>query len=85
MFSTFLEPQIANYLSPSDLLNLARLSKDFRAFFLSRATANVWKRALCKVVELPPCPEDLCEPQYASLLFDTFCMVSIMKVTRTRN
>lgn len=79
LFSMDRELQIANYLHPCDLLNLARLSKDFHGFFLSRSTAYVWRRALNEV-KLPPCPEDLCEPEYASLIFDAFCMVSNMQM-----
>ncbi|KAF8186280.1 hypothetical protein BJ912DRAFT_468674 [Pholiota molesta] len=62
------------YLEPLDLLTLARLSKEFRALFMSRSSLFIWRRVLGEVPDLPPCPQDLSEPQYASLMFEKFCM-----------
>ncbi|KAJ3513621.1 hypothetical protein NLJ89_g2851 [Agrocybe chaxingu] len=67
--------EIISHMRPIDLLNLSRASKDFRAFFLSRDTAVFWRRVFSRLGDVPPCPEDLNEPQYASLLFDKFCML----------
>ncbi|CAA7263622.1 unnamed protein product [Cyclocybe aegerita] len=60
-------------------------SKDFRAFFLSRSTIASWRKVLRRLGDdIPPCPEDLTEPQYASLLFDTFCMWDISSFRNLR-
>ena len=45
---------------------------------MSKSATRVWLIAL-QGFGLPPCPEDLSPPQYASLLFDKFCMVSKAK------
>lgn len=63
------------YLEPLDMLTLARLSKDFRALFMSRSSLSIWRRVLKDTPDLPLCPQDLSEPQYASLMFDRHCMV----------
>ncbi|KAF9563469.1 hypothetical protein CPC08DRAFT_661821 [Agrocybe pediades] len=70
--------ETVKFVEPKDLLNLARTSKDFRALLTSRSAAPIWKMVLSQVVpKLPPCPQDLCEMEYASLLFDTFCMACL--------
>ena len=75
MFYVTVFSQIASYLRPRDLLNLSRSSKHVRAVFLHRSSLAVWKRVLRKA-GLPECPDDLVEPQYTSLVFDTnICMV----------
>ncbi|KAI0768938.1 hypothetical protein BC629DRAFT_806777 [Irpex lacteus] len=65
--------EICVYLHPKDLLTLARSSKDLRSLFLSRTTLFLWKAARSNVPDMPPCPEDMSEPAYASLMFDTHC------------
>ena len=67
--------QIVSYLEPRDLLTLSRLSNEFRSLFMSRSSLAIWRRVLGQVPCLPECPTDLSEPQYASLLYDKFCMV----------
>ncbi|KAI0700106.1 hypothetical protein BC835DRAFT_1502839 [Cytidiella melzeri] len=64
---------ICSHLSPKDLMNLARTSKDLRKFFMSRNTLAFWKAARLNIPGLPPCPADLSEPAYASLMFDARC------------
>ncbi|KAF8961139.1 hypothetical protein BDZ97DRAFT_2077007 [Flammula alnicola] len=66
--------ETVSYLEPLDLLTLARLSKEFRALFMSRSSLAIWRRVLNDVPDLPSCPRDLSEPQYASLIFEKFCM-----------
>lgn len=61
------------YLSPRDLLQLSRLSKQFRSIFASRLAIFVWRTAFCNVNR--KCLEDLNELQFASLLYDRCCMV----------
>ncbi|KAI0355612.1 hypothetical protein OH77DRAFT_1454044 [Trametes cingulata] len=65
--------EIFSCMHPRDLLNLARTSKDFRSFLMSRNAAPFWKAARQQVDGLPDCPSFLSEPQYANLLFFTHC------------
>lgn len=64
---------IASAFKPRDLLSLARVNKAFRFQFMSRRARLVWRASLENVPGLPPCPPDLTEPQYASLLFENYC------------
>ncbi|EPT04640.1 hypothetical protein FOMPIDRAFT_1045913 [Fomitopsis schrenkii] len=65
--------EILCYLEPRDLLNLARTTKPFRRFLMSRRSASTWKAARANVGDLPDCPPHLSEPQYANLLFFPYC------------
>ncbi|KAJ8489489.1 hypothetical protein ONZ51_g2910 [Trametes cubensis] len=65
--------EIFGRMHPRDLLNLARTSKDFRMLLMSRDSALFWKAAREQVPGLPECPAFLSEPQYANLLFSSFC------------
>lgn len=76
-YTDYYNIKVAVHLHPVDLLKFARLSIDFRALFMSRASKSIWRNVLSQVVRLPQCPEDLNEPQYANLMFETFCMVNL--------
>ncbi|KAG9078383.1 hypothetical protein FS749_009578, partial [Ceratobasidium sp. UAMH 11750] len=65
--------EIAKYLYPLDLILLSRANKFFRQLLLSRSATQTWQHALSNVDGLPPCPEQLCEPQYAALMFTKYC------------
>ncbi|KAH9839225.1 uncharacterized protein C8Q71DRAFT_855858 [Rhodofomes roseus] len=65
--------EIFCHLEPRDLLNLARTTKPFRAFLLSRNSATMWKAARVNVEGLPDCPPRLSEPAYANLAFFPYC------------
>ncbi|KAJ3728364.1 hypothetical protein C8R42DRAFT_638167 [Lentinula raphanica] len=65
--------EIFCYLEPRDLLRLARTTKDLRGILMSRSSENIWRIARGNVEGLPPCPVDLNEPQYANLLFESYC------------
>ncbi|KAE9395805.1 hypothetical protein BT96DRAFT_977791 [Gymnopus androsaceus JB14] len=67
--------EIFCYVSPGDLLQLARSSKDLRAMLMSKSSESIWRIARESVRDLPPRPEDLNEPQYAHLLYDPYCHV----------
>ena len=69
--------QICSYLRPLDLLTMARSCKLLRDFFMSKASAPAWV-ASRRAIELPDCPSDLSEPQYADLLFSKGCYVSLL-------
>jgi hypothetical protein len=66
--------QTAMYLAPKDLLQLSRLSKRFRSMFTSRSALFVWQTVF-RNVDLKRF-EDLNEIQFASLIYDQFCMVT---------
>jgi hypothetical protein len=42
---------------------------------MRRSAVSVWKDARANIEGFPGLPEDLTEPQYASLAFDPFCHV----------
>ncbi|KAF8810070.1 hypothetical protein BYT27DRAFT_7186928 [Phlegmacium glaucopus] len=67
LFETF------GHLYPSDLLRLARTTKELRHALMSRTSRTIWKNARSNLEGLPDCPGDLSEPQYASLLFEHIC------------
>ncbi|KAG9075039.1 hypothetical protein FS749_013334 [Ceratobasidium sp. UAMH 11750] len=58
---------------PADLLSLARSNKFFRKIFMSRSSQYIWQATFKNLPDLPPCPPELCEPQYASLIFSKTC------------
>ncbi|KAG1760845.1 hypothetical protein EDD22DRAFT_53532 [Suillus occidentalis] len=66
---------ILSFLLPMDLLNLSRTSKDFRNLLLQRSSASAWRIARLQVDDLPDCPQDMSEPQYANLAFYPHCHV----------
>ncbi len=67
--------QIFGHMHPRDLLNLARTTKDFRTFLMSRDASPFWKAARQQVDGLPECPEHLSEPAFANLVFFSHCHV----------
>lgn len=73
--------QVFRHMEPLDLLHLARTSKALRAILMTRRHANVWKAACANVPGLPPCPDAVPVPLYASLLFCTFCHVRFLRHT----
>ncbi|KAF9071230.1 hypothetical protein BDP27DRAFT_536209 [Rhodocollybia butyracea] len=40
---------------------------------MSKTSESIWCTARGNVKDLPPCPKDLNEPQYALLLFEAYC------------
>ncbi|KAG8792366.1 hypothetical protein FRC12_006292 [Ceratobasidium sp. 428] len=74
--------EIAIHLMPVDLLSLARSNKFFRNIFMSRSSHHLWRAAFSHLPGLPPCPSDLSEPQYASLLFSKTCSSCGARVLR---
>lgn len=78
--------EIFEYLFPSDVLHLARTSKALRNVLMRRSAISIWKAAFSNhPVPSPPCPENLTEPQWASLLFDSYCSVSQYRYTLCSN
>jgi hypothetical protein len=69
--------EITSHLHPLDLLHLSRVSRHFARMFLHTDNRHAWLAARRTVVGLPECPGDLSEAQYAHLLFETLCFVSV--------
>ncbi|KZP21176.1 hypothetical protein FIBSPDRAFT_1044341 [Athelia psychrophila] len=65
--------EIFGHVRPHDLLRLSRTTKAMRAVLMRRSATFVWREALADVNGLPDCPSDLTEPQWAHLLFNTYC------------
>ncbi|KAG1789451.1 uncharacterized protein HD556DRAFT_784951 [Suillus plorans] len=65
--------EIFGFLKPLDLLNLARTSKAFRNLLMRKSNAFIWRASRSLIPNLPECPPDLSEPQYACLAFDPHC------------
>ncbi|CAE7217534.1 unnamed protein product [Rhizoctonia solani] len=76
--------EIIQYLPLPDVLSLSRLNKLFHGILMTRsvATLNAWRAAANNVPGLPPCPEDLCEPQYATLIYSKHCTMCGAGVVR---
>ncbi|EJC98310.1 uncharacterized protein FOMMEDRAFT_137196 [Fomitiporia mediterranea MF3/22] len=74
--------KIAKYLTPRDLLCLSRTSKGLRSVLTSKQTDNIWRTAR-ETFELPNCPPDLSEIQYAELVFGKHCC--LCNAPRARN
>ncbi|KAL5501311.1 hypothetical protein ACEPAH_8571 [Sanghuangporus vaninii] len=64
--------EIANYLTPVDLLQLSRTSRSLRKFILSKSSRVIWVACLA-ATGIPACPPDMSEPQYANLYFEKEC------------
>ncbi|KAK0421877.1 hypothetical protein EV421DRAFT_1867940 [Armillaria borealis] len=82
--------EILSFLSPQDVLQLARSSKDLRSIFMSRSSMAIWKAAR-RTVECPSPISGFSEPAWANLLFMNtchFCWKSVVRqidfVFRTR-
>ncbi|CAE6411684.1 unnamed protein product [Rhizoctonia solani] len=67
--------EIMRRLALPDVLSLSRSNKFFRQMLMTRSvtTLSIWRGAIENVPGLPPCPEDLCEPQYAALVYTKYC------------
>ncbi|KLO03919.1 hypothetical protein SCHPADRAFT_841224, partial [Schizopora paradoxa] len=57
--------EVACYMTPEDLMNLARTSAGLREILMSKSSKRVWEAARTVQGTIPPCPSDLSEPQYA--------------------
>ncbi|CUA71755.1 UDP-glucose flavonoid 3-O-glucosyltransferase 7 [Rhizoctonia solani] len=76
--------EIVQHLPLPDVLSLSRSNKFFHQMLTTRsaATLHVWHAAIANVPGLPPCPKDLCEPQYATLLYSKHCTMCGTSVVR---
>lgn len=61
---------------PEDIIVFARLNKFFRNLLMRHSAVYIWCGAMHNVLKLPPCPPDMCEPQYLALIYLLTCSVS---------
>ncbi|KAG8960871.1 hypothetical protein FRC03_006039 [Tulasnella sp. 419] len=67
--------EIFSYLHPSDLLRLSRSGKRIRSLLMSRKSISIWKNARLRLPNVPDCPPDQSEPQWAHLIFENDCTI----------
>ncbi|KII84240.1 hypothetical protein PLICRDRAFT_95574 [Plicaturopsis crispa FD-325 SS-3] len=66
--------EILEHMRPVDILHIARTTKALRGILMCRRTAiSIWKAAFSNCPDIPECPDDLNEPQYANLMFLKHC------------
>ncbi|KAJ8520508.1 hypothetical protein ONZ45_g2691 [Pleurotus djamor] len=65
--------EIFGFLTPLDVLRLARTTKDFRSVLMKRSAISLWKTVFDNVPGTPEKPEDMCEPAWANFLFTNNC------------
>ncbi|KAJ7103187.1 hypothetical protein B0H15DRAFT_811322 [Mycena belliarum] len=65
--------EIFGHLSPSDVLNMARATKDLRRVLMHRSAVSIWKASLRQISGLPECPQEMSEPAWVNLVFSTHC------------
>lgn len=70
-----------SYVTPGDLISLARTSRSIRSQLLARSMASIWCSALARVKDsppfrgLPPIPSGMSPSAYAALVFSPWCSV----------
>ncbi|KAH7320470.1 CHAT domain-containing protein [Rhizoctonia solani] len=76
--------EIITHVALPDVLSLSRSNKFFRRMLMTRSatTLNVWRQAVENVPGLPPCPEGICEPQYAALIYTKHCSMCGAKIVK---
>lgn len=69
--------KVFGHLFPADLSQLARTSKATRSLLMHRSSTSVWKSARGNLPDefYLEIPDDMSEPMYAHLLFDSYCDV----------
>ncbi|PBK89997.1 hypothetical protein ARMGADRAFT_301475 [Armillaria gallica] len=65
--------EIFSYLCPVDLLRLARTTKHFRSFIMSRSVLSLWERARSYVDPLPIMSPLTSEPAIVDFMFEKGC------------
>ncbi|KAK0494650.1 hypothetical protein EDD18DRAFT_1175531 [Armillaria luteobubalina] len=65
--------EIFSYLRPVDLLRLARTTKHFRSFLMSRSVLSLWERARSYVDPLPNMFPLTSEPAIVDFMFEKGC------------
>ncbi|KAJ8520526.1 hypothetical protein ONZ45_g2686 [Pleurotus djamor] len=65
--------EIFGFLTPLDVLRLARTTKDFRSVLMKRSAISLWKTVFDNVPGTPEKPDDISEPAWANFLFTNNC------------
>jgi len=65
--------EIASQLEPLDILQLSRVSKEFRTTFASKTSLHIWVAARKNVYNMPDCAPFVSELQFASFMFERHC------------
>jgi len=65
-----------------DVLNLSRTNRSLRSILLEpHARTTVWGASLnASLYAPPPCPPDIHEREYVSLVFDDWCQVCAIQI-----
>ncbi|CAE6452045.1 unnamed protein product [Rhizoctonia solani] len=76
--------EIMRHLALPDVLSLSRSNRFFRQMLMTRSatTLNIWRGSVDNVPGLPPCPEGLCEPQYAALIYTKYCSMCGARIVK---
>ncbi|CAE6453682.1 unnamed protein product [Rhizoctonia solani] len=67
--------EIVSHLLPVDLISLSRCNRFFRNLLMNRTSKHIWTSAMKNAEGLPPCPADMSEPCYVTLLFLPYCTI----------
>ncbi|PPQ63609.1 hypothetical protein CVT24_004469 [Panaeolus cyanescens] len=78
-----LDQTICQYLHPTDLLSLGRVSRSFHNLVKSDEFRSTWLQARAQLIipGIPECPEDMNQPAYFDMFFGSLCHVSYTKIT----
>lgn len=72
--------EITSKLEPLHVLHLSRVSRQFMNVLANPNARHVWVAARRNIPDLPDCPTDMTEMQYASLLFERTCYVCTLSI-----
>ncbi|CUA75355.1 hypothetical protein RSOLAG22IIIB_05860 [Rhizoctonia solani] len=61
------------YLSPSDIISLARTNKPLRRLIMDQSSTSIWLKSMKSVQGIPPCPAEVSLPYYMAFLFMNEC------------
>ncbi|EDR01174.1 uncharacterized protein LACBIDRAFT_312439 [Laccaria bicolor S238N-H82] len=61
--------EIFEHLHPIDLYHISRTNRSFQDILRSPSSSSIWRAAYEKEDEIPRCPEDISELEWADLLF----------------
>ena len=70
--------QVVSHLHPKDLLELSRSSRHLHSLLMTSGASPYWRVAR-RSIELPDAPQTINEAQYASLMFEQKCTVSMRR------
>ncbi|KII91488.1 hypothetical protein PLICRDRAFT_509418 [Plicaturopsis crispa FD-325 SS-3] len=68
--------EIMSKLAPLDILQISRVSKEFRFLVTGQKSRHIWVTARRNLpVPMPDCPSDMTEAQYAAFAFEVGCQL----------